>query len=88
MAKAYVRHVPSAIRTGVTNFFANVNTPVVMVNDALQGNVRNIGFLFGGTPEFLMDTRRGLYSYPALESRLAENSFALKPAVLASRLAT
>jgi hypothetical protein len=38
--------------------------------------VRSIGFLFGGTPEFLLDTRRGLYSYPALESRLSENTFA------------
>jgi P-loop Domain of unknown function (DUF2791) len=47
-----------------------------VVNDTLQGNIRNIGFQFGGTPEFLMDTRRGLYSYPALESRLAENTFA------------
>ncbi len=47
-----------------------------IVNDSLQGNVRNIGFLFGGTPEFLLDTRRGLYSYQALESRLAENTFA------------
>jgi len=45
-------------------------------NDVLQGNVGGIGFIFGGTPEFLMDSRRGLYSYPALQSRLAENSFA------------
>ena len=30
----------------------------------------------GGTPEFLMDTRRGLYSYEALQTRLAENTFA------------
>src|ERR1039457_3149953 len=29
------------------------------------------------TPELLMDTRRGLYSYDALRSRLAENSFAV-----------
>ena len=29
-----------------------------------------------GTPEFLTDTRRGLYSYEALESRLSENTFA------------
>jgi hypothetical protein len=47
-----------------------------IVNDTLQGNVSGLGFLFGGTPEFLMDTRRGLYSYQALQSRLAENSFA------------
>ena len=31
--------------------------------------------MFGGTPDMLLDTRRGLYSYPALQSRLAENSF-------------
>lgn len=47
-----------------------------IVNDTLQGNVQNLGFVFGGTPEFLMDTRRGLYSYQALQSRLAENAFA------------
>ena len=33
-------------------------------------------FLFGGTPEFLMDPYRGLYSYEALQTRLAENRFA------------
>jgi hypothetical protein len=32
----------------------------------------------GGTPDFLLDTRRGLFSYPALQSRLAENTFAVK----------
>lgn len=47
-----------------------------MLNDVLQGNFGGIGFVFGGTPEFLMDTRRGLYSYAALQSRLAENTFA------------
>ena len=34
------------------------------------------GWLLGGTPEFLLDTRRGLYSYQALQSRLEENTFA------------
>lgn len=48
-----------------------------MLNDVLQGNVGGIGFLFGGTPEFLMDPRRGLYSYEALQSRLSENTFAV-----------
>ncbi|KQQ85679.1 ATP-binding protein [Aureimonas sp. Leaf324] len=47
-----------------------------MLNDVLQGNAQGLGFLLGGTPEFLMDTRRGLYSYAALQSRLAENTFA------------
>ncbi len=31
--------------------------------------------MFGGTPDMLLDTRRGLYSYAALQSRLAENTF-------------
>lgn len=47
-----------------------------IVNDSLQGNTSGIGFVMCGTPEFLLDTRRGLYSYEALQSRLAENKFA------------
>lgn len=47
-----------------------------ILNDSLQGTAAHLGFLFSGTPEFLLDTRRGLYSYPALQSRLAGNSFA------------
>ena len=46
-----------------------------ILNDCLQGSVEGLGFLFSGTPEFLTDTRRGLYSYEALQSRLAENTF-------------
>jgi hypothetical protein len=55
---------------------ANYEQILRIVNDVLQGNVERLGFYFGGTPEFLMDTRRGLFSYEALRSRLAENSFA------------
>jgi len=47
-----------------------------ILNDVLQGSTNGLGFVMGGTPEFLMDTRRGLYSYEALQSRLAENTFA------------
>jgi hypothetical protein len=47
-----------------------------ILNDVLQGTAEGLGFVLGGTPEFLMDTRRGLYSYAALQSRLAENTFA------------
>lgn len=47
-----------------------------IVNDVLQGQVAGVGVVFGGTPEFLMDSRRGLYSYQALQSRLVENGFA------------
>ena len=55
---------------------ANYEQILRIVNDVLQGTTDRIGFYFGGTPEFLMDTRRGLFSYEALRSRLAENSFA------------
>ena len=47
-----------------------------ILNDCLQGTVSHLGFLMAGTPEFLTDTRRGLYSYEALQSRLSENTFA------------
>jgi len=46
-----------------------------ILNDCLQGNATGLGFILGGTPDFLLDTRRGLYSYAALQSRLAENTF-------------
>jgi hypothetical protein len=47
-----------------------------IVNDSLQGVSVGLGFALGGTPEFLMDPRKGLYSYEALRSRLEENRFA------------
>lgn len=46
-----------------------------IVNDCLQGKAANISFIIGGTPEFLEDQRRGLFSYEALRSRLAANRF-------------
>lgn len=55
---------------------ANYEQILRILNDSLQGSAEGLGFILGGTPEFLMDTRRGLFSYPALQSRLAENSFA------------
>ena len=55
---------------------SNYEQVLRIVNDALQGSAERLGFYFGGTPDFLMDTRRGMFSYEALRSRLAENSFA------------
>ena len=55
---------------------ANYEQILRILNDVLQGSAAHLGFMLGGTPEFLMDTRRGLYSYEALQSRLAENTFA------------
>jgi hypothetical protein len=55
---------------------ANYEQILRILNDSLQGTAEGLGFVLGGTPEFLMDTRKGLYSYQALQSRLAENRFA------------
>jgi hypothetical protein len=54
----------------------NYEALLTMLNDCLQGTVKNLGFLLAGTDEFIEDKRRGLYSYEALRSRLAENRFA------------
>lgn len=56
---------------------ANYEQLLRMLNDSLQGTAVGLGFVLGGTPDFLMDTRRGVYSYEALQSRLAQNTFAI-----------
>ncbi len=48
-----------------------------MFNDTLQGRAPGLDIIFGGTPQFLEDTRRGLFSYEALRSRLCDSRFAL-----------
>jgi hypothetical protein len=55
---------------------SNYEVLLRIVNDCLQGNVAGLGFLFGGTNTFLEDRRRGVYSYEALATRLADNTFA------------
>jgi hypothetical protein len=55
---------------------ANYEQLLHVLNDVLQGGASHFGIVMAGTPEFLEDTRRGLYSHPALQSRLAENRFA------------
>ena len=55
---------------------SNYEQVLRILNDCLQGSAEGLGFVMGGTPDMLLDTRRGMYSYPALQSRLAENTFA------------
>ncbi len=55
---------------------SNYEQVLRILNDCLQGSADGLGFLFGATPELVYDTRRGLYSYEALQSRLAQNRFA------------
>ncbi|MED4697198.1 ATP-binding protein [Peribacillus frigoritolerans] len=51
----------------------NYETILKIYNDTLQGNVEGLYISLGGTPEFLEDERRGLFSYGALKRRLQSN---------------
>lgn len=62
---------------------ANYEQILRILNDCLQGgSSKHIGFILGGTPEFLFNNYKGLYSYEALQSRLAPNSSAQKAGVI------
>lgn len=53
----------------------NYEKILTMYNDTLQGKARYLGIIMGGTPQCMEDPRRGVYSYEALRSRLAEGHF-------------
>lgn len=53
----------------------NYEKLLTMYNDTLQGKARYLGIIMGATPQAVEDKRRGLYSYEALRSRLAEGKF-------------
>ena len=54
---------------------SNYEKLLSIFNDTLQGKAKNLGVVFGGTPQFLEDTRRGLFSYDALKSRLSDSKY-------------
>ncbi len=56
----------------------NYEKILTMYNDALQGKAHYIGMLMSGTPQCIEDTRRGVYSYEALRSRLQEGRFSVE----------
>lgn len=53
----------------------NYEKLLTMYNDTLQGRARYLGIIMGATPQAIEDKRRGVYSYEALRSRLAEGRF-------------
>ncbi len=53
----------------------NYEKLLTMYNDAMQGKARYLGVIMCGTPQCMEDPRRGVYSYEALRSRLAEGRF-------------
>ena len=54
----------------------NYEKILTMYNDTLQGKAHHLGVIMGGTPQSIEDRRRGVYSYEALRSRLAQGRFA------------
>lgn len=53
----------------------NYEKILTMYNDTMQGKARHLGVILCGTPQCMEDPRRGVYSYEALRSRLAEGRF-------------
>jgi len=53
----------------------NYEKILTMYNDVLQGKASHIGFLMGATPQCIEDRYKGVFSYEALRSRLAEGHF-------------
>lgn len=53
----------------------NYEKILTMYNDAMQGKAQYLGFILCGIPQCMEDPRRGVYSYEALRSRLAEGHF-------------
>ena len=53
----------------------NYEKILTMYNDAMQGKAHYLGMILCGTPQCMEDPRRGVYSYEALRSRLAEGHF-------------
>ncbi len=58
----------------------NYEKILTMYNDTLQGKAKYLGLIMCGTPQCIEDTRRGVYSYEALRSRLAEGRFSAEDA--------
>ncbi len=53
----------------------NYEKILTMYNDTLQGKAEYLGIIMGGTPQCVEDTRKGIFSYEALKSRLEDSRF-------------
>lgn len=69
VAKAYVNHTPKWIRTSVGHFFNNLDTPITIVNQLLQGKLKAAG---QDTLRFALNTTLGLGGFfdPASDASL------------------
>ncbi len=53
----------------------NYEKILTMYNDTMQGKAHHLGIILCGTPQCIEDTRRGVFSYEALRSRLTTGHF-------------
>ncbi len=53
----------------------NYERLLTMFNDIMQGKSSHLSMYVCGTPEFIEDPNRGLYSYEALKSRLVQGKY-------------
>lgn len=54
---------------------SNYEKLLTMFNDTMQGKAEHLGIYLGGTPQFVEDERRGLFSYDALRTRLMDGRY-------------
>jgi phospholipid-binding lipoprotein MlaA len=57
VAVGYRAVVPGPVRTGVVNVLSNLRSPVILINDALQGETQRFGTTLG---RFLLNTTLGV----------------------------
>ncbi|MDO7905656.1 ATP-binding protein [Paenibacillus sp. JX-17] len=64
--------------TNSVSRLGNYEKLLTIFNDTMQGKAGHLGIFLGGTPQFVEDERRGLFSYEALRSRLVEGRYSGK----------
>ena len=66
LAKGYRAVTPRPVRKGISNFFSNLREPIVILNDVLQGKVKQAGSDLG---RFLMNSTLGLFGFIDVASK-------------------
>lgn len=60
VAKGYRNVTPHVVQKGITNFFVNLRSPIVMLNDVLQGKIKQSG---KDTARFLINSTVGIAGF-------------------------
>jgi len=73
IAKGYQYVIPAVLRTGITNFFDNLNYPIDIINAALQGKFKQAGL---DTSRLIINTTVGVLGFmgPATDVGLVKNN--------------